>query len=163
MPRFIDVAPAKSEDEVVSVVGPVCVQRQQTVTIDRDLALILALEDYCVACGFAARPAAAGNNKQRSVRGNTNGDAKTPPEYSAFLQKLEGFSKDELSATLLVDLAAVASMSSKCVGCIGCRTAVDKLLKAPASANAVLEPLVLTEEKFIAVNRLHMCVSDAIA
>ena len=166
MPRFIDVAPGVGEDEVVSVVGPVCVQRQTRVTIDRDLALILALEEYCVACGFKARTnnnttgTGAMNSPQQGQQQQEQ--QQQSPEYSAFLKKLSKFSKDELAATLLADLSALADMSAKCVGCIGCRTAIDKLLNrspCPDSANGVLEPLLLTQEKFIAVNRMHMGVS----
>ena len=73
---------------------------------------------------------------------------------------------DELAKALLVSISDLNSTLNMEVSCVGCRRAVNDLLKklldTDNNCNALM-PLILTDNRMISLNKDHICNSQSLA
>jgi len=137
------------KDNEGSEARPLCVARRQfPLVIEPELTMIMALDDGCLACG-----ARAGANKHRDIS-----------DWNFFLRNYRSLSKDELVACLMVTSSAVSSTLSSLVTCVGCRRSVESLYTTLAtSGDTALEPLTVSLDGVVSVNREHIKVETSLA
>jgi len=129
----------------------VCLARRQLpLSIEQDLTMIMALDDYCMACG--ADPCCQ-NNKHLNNQ-----------DWTSFLRNYKSLGKDEATASLMVTPGEVGATLSQLVTCVGCRRSVESLYQAlTISGESALEPLIIARDGVVSVNRDHIEVEDSLA
>jgi len=130
----------------------VCLARRQLpLNIEQDLTMIMALDDYCMACG-GMDPCS-----QESQRVHDQ-------DCGNFLRNYRSLGKDEATASLMVTPSEVVTTLSQLVTCVGCRRSVEALYQAlTVSGDSALEPLVIGRDGVVSVNREHIEVEASLA
>jgi len=143
--KLIGVLGADEEEE-----SRICLSRRQMpITIEPDLVMIMALDDYCMACDDDP----CDENADEHIN---NRDCKI------FEENYRSLSKNELIASLRVTQADVMSTLAKTVTCVGCRRSVESLFTM-AIGKSALEPVVFDEDGTISVDKEHIDVEDSLA
>ena len=115
--------------------------------------MIMALDDACLACC---------SSTLYDVEEKTVNDIHS--NVQTFLRKYEALNSDELAAALMVNFNDLIGTLSNEVTCVGCRRSVECMLqKLHDSGDSALEPLVITDDKVISVNRDHLLTPQALA
>ena len=115
--------------------------------------MIMALDDACLACC---------SSTLYDVEEKTVNDIHS--SVQTFLRKYEALNSDELAAALMVNFNDLIGTLSNEVTCVGCRRSVECMLqKLHDSGDSALEPLVITDDKVISVNRDHLLTPQALA
>jgi hypothetical protein len=113
--------------------------------IETDLTMIMALDDFCLACGPCSK-------KKHSA------------DVDLFMRNYKGLEKDELSACLIVTWEEVLDVLGKTVNCVGCRRSIESLYYSLRDCcEASMDPLVVTPEGFLSVSREHLSVPSSLA
>jgi len=130
----------------------VCLARRQLpLTIEQDLTMIMALDDYCMACG---------------VDPCCNNPHVHDQDWANFLRNYRSLGKDETTASLMVTPTEVMTTLSQVVSCVGCRRSVEALYQALTQSGTgclALEPLVIARDGVVSVNREHIEVEGSLA
>jgi len=138
-------------DEGSSKSPRMCLARRQLpLTIEADLTMIMALDEHCMACGV-----------DPCVKANRAIDSQ---DWANFLRNYRSLGKDEAAASLMVTSSEVMTTLAQCVSCVGCRRSVESLYQAlTVSGESALEPLVISGNGVVSVNREHIEVEDSLA
>jgi len=118
--------------------------------IEPDLTLVMALEEFCLACGTDR----LGQSK-----------SKQPEDVQALIRNYNSLDKDELSAALMVTWADMVSSVSQTISCVGCRRSVENLFHTlkESSDDCSIDPLLITKDGVMSINRQHMTDPTALA
>jgi len=129
----------------------VCLARRQLpLTIEQDLTMIMALDDYCMACGGVDLCGQDSQHLHDQDCGN-------------FLRNYRSLGKDEATASLMVTPSEVVATLAQLVTCVGCRRSVETLYQAlTVSGDSALEPLVIGRDGVVSVNREHIEVESSL-
>jgi len=124
-------------------------RRYMPLEIESDLTMVMALDDFCMACG-TVRPIG---------KKNSNGDV------DVFLRNYNCLDKDELAAAFMVTLDDTLDVLSQNVNCVGCRRSVENLYHSlkDCDDDSALDPLIVTKEGFISINREHVNAPESLA
>jgi len=154
MAKLVGVVHENEEDSSGSNFSSRCLARRQLpLTIEQDLTMIMALDDACLACC---------SSTLYDVEDKTVNDINS--SIQTFLRKYEALNRDELTAALMVNFNDLMGTLSSEVSCVGCRRSVEAMLqKLHDSGDPALEPLVITDDKVISVNRDHILTPQALA
>ena len=137
-----------------SIFSSKCLARRQLpITIEKDLTMIMALDDACLACCSSTlhdMDDKASNEIVSSVQ--------------TFLRRYNALNRDEVTAALMVNFDDIMNTLSSEVSCVGCRRSVESMLqKLYSNGDPALEPLVIAEDKVISVGRDHITTPQALA
>jgi len=118
--------------------------------IEPDLTLVMALEEFCLACGTDR----LGQSK-----------SKQPEDVQALIKNYNSLDKDELSAALMVTWADMVSSVSQTISCVGCRRSVENLFHTlkESSDDCSIDPLLITKDGVMSINSQHMTDPTALA
>ena len=154
MAKLVGVVHENEEDSSSSNFNSRCLARRQLpLTIEQDLTMIMALDDACLACC---------SSTLYDVEEKTVNDINS--SIQTFQRKYEALNRDELTAALMVNFNDLMSTLSTEVSCVGCRRSVEAMLqKLHDSGDPALEPLVITDDKVISVNRDHILTPQSLA
>ena len=154
MAKLVGVVHENEEDSSSSNFNSRCLARRQLpLTIEQDLTMIMALDDACLACC---------SSTLYDVEEKTVNDINS--SIQTFQRKYEALNRDELTAALMVNFNDLMSTLATEVSCVGCRRSVEAMLqKLHDSGDPALEPLVITDDKVISVNRDHILTPQALA
>ena len=154
MAKLVGVVHENEEDSSGSNFNSRCLARRQLpLTIEQDLTMIMALDDACLACC---------SSTLYDVEEKTVNDINS--SIQTFQRKYEALNRDELTAALMVNFNDLMSTLATEVSCVGCRRSVEAMLqKLHDSGDPALEPLVITDDKVISVNRDHILTPQSLA
>jgi len=120
-------------------------RRSLPLEVEPDLKMIMAIDDFCLACG-----------PDRTRRHNADVDL--------FMRNYNCLDKDELSACLMVCWDAVVQELGASVPCVGCRRSVEELYHTLISCKSTaMGPLIVTEDGLLSINRDHMNAPESLA
>jgi len=121
-------------------------RRYMPLEIEPDLTMVMALDDFCMACG-------------------PTGKKNPAADVEAFLRNYNCLDKDELAAALMVTLEDTLDVLSQNVNCVGCRRSVENLYHSlrDCDDDSALDPLIVTKEGFMSINREHVDAPESLA
>jgi len=125
-------------------------RRQLPLNIEQDLTMIMAVDDYCMAC--EVDPCGRGNRHLHNH------------DWCNFLRNYRSLNKDEVLASLKVTPEEVLTILTQQVTCVGCRRSVEELFLAlTLSGDSALEPLIIDGDGVVSINKEHGEVEDILA
>jgi len=124
--------------------------RQLPLNVEPDLTMIMAVDDYCMACGID--PCGRG---KRYLHNH---------DWCNFLRNYRSLDKDEVIACLKATPEEVITTLKHMVTCVGCRRSVEALYESLIlSGHSALEPLSIDEDGAVCINKEHGNMEDILA
>jgi len=120
-------------------------RRFMPLEVETDMTMIMALDDFCIACGPTEK------KKQSS-------------DVDQFMRNYNCLDKDELAACLMVSWDESVEVLNQCVNCVGCRRSIESLYHSLKDCEeSALDPIIVTKDGLLSINREHMNSPNSLA
>jgi len=125
-------------------------RRLMPLNIEADLTMIMAVDDYCMACDVEPCGGAS-----RYLHNH---------DWCNFLKNYRSLTKKEAADSLKTSLTEVVDTLGQLVPCVGCRKSVETMYKSlMLSEDSALEPLTISNEGIVSINKEHGDMEDSLA
>jgi len=111
--------------------------------IESDLTLMMALDEFCLACGSDRMPH---KTKQQ------------PEDVQALLRDYDSLNKNEVSAGLKIRWEDMQSSVSQTISCVGCRRSVENHFQTlkDSSEDCSIDPLLISKDGIVSIKEDHI-------
>jgi len=125
-------------------------RRLMPLNIEADLTMVMAVDDYCMACDVEPCGGAS-----RYLHNH---------DWCNFLKNYRSLTKKEATANLKTNLSEVLDTLTNLVPCVGCRKSVEVMYKSlMLSGDSALEPVAIAGDGVVTINKEHGEMEDSLA